>query len=175
MATKDKEKKVLTDQERLSEAKKIVRNNMYMAMGIGVVPYPLVDIAGIAAFQAKAIKELSSLYDVPFNDHKIKNILASLISGVTAPWLGGVLFSSVVKFLPGLGTFMGIVKVPIAAGAVTYAIGRVFVQHFEAGGTLLDFDPDKMRDFFSEQMKEGKKAAEDASKSAKKPAAAAAS
>ena len=27
-------------------------------------------------------------------------------------------------------------------GAFTLAIGRVFVMHFEAGGTLLDFDPD---------------------------------
>jgi hypothetical protein len=39
---------------------------------------------------------------------------------------------------------------------VTYAIGRVFVQHYEMGGTLLDFDPDKTKAFFAEQFRVGK-------------------
>ena len=28
-------------------------------------------------------------------------------------------------------------------------MGKVFIQHFESGGTFLDFDPDKVRSYFS--------------------------
>lgn len=156
----------------LDDARKIVRKNMYWSMGIGAVPVPIVDIVGIAAFQVKAIKELSDLYGVTFYEHKVKNIIASLVSGLTAPHIAGLLFSSVVKFLPGLGTIMGYASVPAAAGAITYAMGKVFVQHFEAGGTFLDLNPDKVREYFNSQLAEGAGIAEDASKGAKKTAAA---
>jgi len=35
----------------------------------------------------------------------------------------------------------------------------VFVQHFESGGTLLDFDPKKMREYFASKLAEGKEVA----------------
>jgi lipoate-protein ligase A len=41
-------------------------------------------------------------------------------------------------------------------GAATYAIGRVFIQHFESGGTFLDFNPEKVREYFKEQFERGK-------------------
>jgi len=45
---------------------------------------------------------------------------------------------------------------PITAGAVTYAVGKVFHQHFASGGTFLSFDPDKVRDYYAEMLREGK-------------------
>ena len=38
-------------------------------------------------------------------------------------------------------------------------MGSVFVQHVESGGTLLDFDPKKMREYFSGKLEEGKEVA----------------
>ena len=38
------------------------------------------------------------------------------------------------------------------AGASTWAMGKVFTQHFATGGTLLDFDPDTMREHFKTEM-----------------------
>ena len=29
--------------------------------------------------------------------------------------------------------------------ASTYAVGQIFIQHFESGGTLLTFDPERVR------------------------------
>lgn len=43
------------------------------------------------------------------------------------------------------------------SGAITYAIGQVFIQHFESGGTFLDFDPKKVKEYFMEQFEEGNK------------------
>jgi hypothetical protein len=38
----------------------------------------------------------------------------------------------------------------LSAGA-TYAIGKAFIQHFESGGTLLDFNPPDYREFVKAQ------------------------
>ena len=46
----------------------------------------------------------------------------------------------------------GQVVMPGFAAAVTWAMGRIFIQHFETGGTLLDFDADKMREHFQAEF-----------------------
>jgi hypothetical protein len=38
-------------------------------------------------------------------------------------------------------------------------LGKVFVKHFEEGGTLLDLDVNKVRDFFASQYQVGRKVA----------------
>jgi hypothetical protein len=43
----------------------------------------------------------------------------------------------------------------IIGGASTYALGKVFIQHFESGGTFLDFDPEKVKEHFATLYKEG--------------------
>ena len=44
---------------------------------------------------------------------------------------------------------------PILAGATTYAVGKVFTQHFATGGTFLNFDPETVREYYYEMFKEG--------------------
>jgi len=141
--------------EVLEDARQIVKKNTYWAMGVGLVPMPVVDILGVGAFQAKSLKELSDLYGITFFEHKVKNIIAVLVSGLSTPVLATALFGTMVKFIPGLGTLMGIAATPAIAGAVTFATGQVFIQHFESGGTFLDFNPQKVKDYFNEQIKIG--------------------
>ena len=43
---------------------------------------------------------------------------------------------------------------------MTYALGKVFIQHFAAGGTFLSFDPEAVRDYFQTQLQEGGRVAE---------------
>ena len=72
--------------------------------------------------------------------------------------VGGVL-SSLIKCIPLIGQTTGAVTMPVVSGASTYAVFKVFVQHFEAGGTFLDLDPSKVKAYFAEQFKKGKKVA----------------
>jgi uncharacterized protein (DUF697 family) len=58
------------------------------------------------------------------------------------------LLATGVKFLPVIGTTVGLLTMPGLSVAATYAVGKVFIAHFEAGGTLLDFDPEKVREHF---------------------------
>jgi hypothetical protein len=46
---------------------------------------------------------------------------------------------------------------PGFSSAATYAIGQVFIKHMESGGTLLDFNVEKMREHFIDEF-EAKKA-----------------
>ena len=48
---------------------------------------------------------------------------------------------------------------PIYSGAATWAIGKVFIQHFASGGTFLDFDPQKVKDYFRNLFEQGKEVA----------------
>lgn len=146
---------------KLDDAQKIVKKNMYWAMGLGIIPVPIVDVLAVGGFQAKAIKELSDLYEIPFNNHKVKNVIAILVSGLSTPLFALGVFGTVMKLIPGLGTLAGLTSTPIVAAAITYAMGQVFIQHFESGGTFLDFHPQTVKEYFSEKIREGMKIAQE--------------
>jgi hypothetical protein len=40
---------------------------------------------------------------------------------------------------------------PVASAGATWVIGKVFLQHFASGGTLLNFNPPDYREFIKEQ------------------------
>ena len=65
-----------------------------------------------------------------------------------------------IKSFPVIGSVIGGATVSVLSGALTYAVGRVFIQHFEQGGTLLNFDPKKMREHFKRELKDGKEVAQ---------------
>ena len=137
-------------------ADRIVRQNMLWAAGGGLIPFPVLDIVAITAVELKMLKELAALYDVPFREDQVKSILVSLVAGLGAPALGGVISVSLLKSVPILGAVSGYIAVPGAAAAFTYAVGKVFLQHFASGGTFLDFKPKKVREHFARQFEEGK-------------------
>jgi uncharacterized protein (DUF697 family) len=143
------------DKLKADQADKIIKNHIIAAAGIALVPMPLIDIAAITALELRMLKSLTVLYEMEFFEHRGKALIASLVSGLKV----GLLTASLLKFLPGLG-WVG-VAAPMAAiaGAITYAVGNIFVQHFESGGTLLDFDPEKVRGFFIHEYKDGRKVA----------------
>ena len=149
---------VLSPEERLVAANDIVRKNVYCTAGVGCVPIPLVDLVGIGGFQALMIKQLSHLYGVKFNDHVARNLVTALLGTLSARVLITGAVGSIFKIIPGIGAFIGgLIAVPAIAGAVTYAIGRVFIKHFEEGGTLLDLNVDRTKAFFQSQYIVGRK------------------
>ena len=53
---------------------------------------------------------------------------------------------------------------PIISAATTYAVGQIFIQHFESGGTLLSFDAEKAMGLFKGLFKKGRVEAEEMAK-----------
>ena len=60
-------------------------------------------------------------------------------------------FGSLIKGVPGIGSVVGALTMPVYSAGATYVIGRVFMKHFASGGTLLDFNPPDYREFLKGQ------------------------
>jgi len=158
---------------RLAQADKVVWNNVYWSMGIGAIPVPIVDLVGLAGFQLRLTKQISELYGVAWNEHAARNIIGALIGTIGGGIVTRLALVSLVKTLPFAGAFVGgVVAMPVIAGASTYALGRVFVNHFEKGGDFLSLSPDKVKGYFKDQYEVGKKAVGDAVKRTKEAPAA---
>ncbi|MCP4117671.1 MAG: DUF697 domain-containing protein [Desulfobacteraceae bacterium] len=157
-----KEEAVVEEQapDQMDAANKTIQNHVLSAMGVGLVPIPLVDLLGITGVQINLIRKLASIYDVPYTNDKIKNVLTPLVGGAV-PVLSATTMISLFKAIPIIGQTTGTLAVAITSGAVTYAVGKVFLQHFASGGTFLSFDPEKVRDYYESMVKEGRKKASD--------------
>ena len=122
-----------------------------LSAATGLIPLPLVDMAGFMAMQLLMLRKLCALYNIPFDSQRSKSAIAILASGINSAYLA----ASSAKLVPFIGAF-SIAAMPAVNGALSYAVGRVFIQHFASGGTFLDFDPNKVRGYFEEQYRLGK-------------------
>jgi uncharacterized protein (DUF697 family) len=145
---------------REKRLEKLSKNHVLASMGVGLIPLPLVDMVALMGIQLDLIRKIASEYDVPFRQDLGKSIISSLMGGFL-PVTVGCTLASMIKFIPLIGQTTGAVTMPVVSGASTYAIYKVFVQHFESGGTFLDLDPAKVKAYFSEQFTKGKKFAMD--------------
>jgi len=147
------------DQIKLEQAGKVVKKYMYWSMGAGLIPIPILDMATVSGVQLKMLSEISKIYEVKFSENAGKTIIAALLGGITAGALTRSSLTSFVKSIPIIG-FLGSLSMPIYSGAATWAIGKVFIQHFATGGTFLNFDPQKVKDYFADLYKQGQTVAE---------------
>ena len=137
-------------------ATEILNNNVALAMGAGLIPLPLVDLAAITAVQLKMGKELSEFYGVDYKEDQIKGIVISLIAAYTATSAGSVTAAAAAKSIPVLGAVFGVITLPVVAGGLTYAVGKVFIQHIESGRTFLSFDISEVQAGFLREVEKGK-------------------
>lgn len=145
---------ILPETRRQIQSQHIITDNVFWAVWVGVIPAPFIDVVFITAVQLKMISELSLEYNVKFSKNRVKAIIASLLAGVTTQAL---VKSNLLGMIPGLGTLSGRVSMTVFAGATTYAVGQIFVRHFESGGTLLNFDLVKSKNDFTNLYQEGEK------------------
>lgn len=148
------------DEGRFERVEKLAKNHILASMGVGLIPIPLVDLVALVGIQLDMIKKLSAEYDVPFRQDIGKSIISSLVGGILPVSMGGAI-ASLIKFVPVIGQTTSAVTMPVISGASTYAIYKVFLQHYESGGTILDMDPSKVKSFYSTQFTKGKKVVAD--------------
>jgi len=134
---------------------KLIRNHVYTAMAVGLVPIPVVDFIGVTGVQINMVRKLAKLFDIPFSRETTKNIIISLIGG-TVPAVTSYPVASAVKVIPIIGLSLGAVSMPVISGASTYAVGKVFYRHFASGGTFLTLDVEKAKQYYSEMYQKGK-------------------
>jgi uncharacterized protein (DUF697 family) len=126
-------------------------------MGAGIIPFPVVDVFAVSAAQLDMIRQLCRVYDVDFAETQGKAIVSSL----TTATLARVGAGSLAKLIPVVGSLVGGITNSALAGASTFALGEVFKAHFETGGTILDFDTDRLKKMYKEKFEKGKRVAEE--------------
>jgi uncharacterized protein (DUF697 family) len=116
----------------------------------GLVPIPVVDLLCVGGLQVQMLRRLSQIYDVEFSENRGKAVIAAL-AGTMIPATSGMGAASALKTVPILGMLASGFVMPALSAGATYAIGKAFIQHFESGGTLLDFNPPDYREFVKAQ------------------------
>jgi len=143
--------------DKSKHAETVIRNHIIWSMGASfLVPIPIADVFAVSALQLDMIRQLCRVYDKDFSESSGKAIITSLTSSIMAR--AGA--RSLIKLIPGIGTVIGGIAVSVFNGASTYALGQVFKKHFDSGGTILDFDTDRLKKMYNEQFEKGKKVAE---------------
>jgi len=142
--------------DRIERAHKTIKTYMWWSAGAGLIPVPVVDLLAISGLQLKMISDISRLYEVPFHEYRGKAIIASLMGFVLPHATACGMIGSLLKAVPLVGALAGAPAMSIFSAASAWALGNVFIQHFESGGTFLDFDPEKVKVYYKKQFEEGK-------------------
>jgi uncharacterized protein (DUF697 family) len=142
-------------ESRKAVTDKLIFNHTLGAMGIGLIHVPLITMTALTALQVRLLYKLSHLYNQDFSQDAAKKIIGALLGSVV-PLFATAPLSSLFKLVPIVGPVVSAFIMPATGGASTYALGKVFIQHFESGGTFLTFDPSSVKSHFAELFEEGK-------------------
>jgi uncharacterized protein (DUF697 family) len=139
-----------SDEDRDATASRVVERFALWSGAAGLLPVPFLDVVAVGGVQLQMLRRLSDIYGVPFSVNRGKSIIASLM-GAMIPATSGMGVASALKSIPAIGTAVGTLTMSGVSAGATYAIGKVFIQHFASGGTLLDFNPPDYKEFIKVQ------------------------
>jgi uncharacterized protein (DUF697 family) len=151
MTAQQKNNQGLVNQDRSKKAEKLIKKYAFGSGVFGYIPVPVVDALGIMTLQRKMLFHLASVYKVPFSRSLAKDLLKTLAGGIASQ----TAIPMAIKMVPGINILFGSTSMAAIGSASTYAVGKVFQQHFEEGGTLEDFDPEEEKEIFKNELKKG--------------------
>lgn len=122
-----------------AEAARIIATAVKWSAAAAAVPVPYVDLFALGAIQVKMVRNLALAYGVDAEKETTKSVISALLGTLAPAALSGGLLGSAIKVVPGGGTLIGSIGLATFGSAATYAIGKIFVAHFDRGGTLQTF------------------------------------
>ena len=136
--------------ERSEVASKLVDRFAIWSGVAGLIPLPVIDVLAVGTLQVQMLRRISQIYDVEFSENRGKALIAAL-AGTMIPVTSGMGAASAMKAVPVVNILAAGFVMPVLSAGATFAIGKAFIQHFESGGTLLDFNPPDYREFVKAQ------------------------
>lgn len=93
-----------------------------LAATAGAVPVPIADAVLVSGIQSKMIHAIAQVYNEEMDTRKFLKLASALGLGLVARQAG----RSLLKLIPFVGTYLGVVTGAALAGASTYALGKAF-------------------------------------------------
>ncbi len=147
-----KQKLQIEDNHEKSE--KIIESAVMLSVGAGILPIPLADLVLVTAIQVDMVRQLATIYNVQVQFTHLESWLNALSASLLPQ-----IKTEAIKTIPGLNRLVGGDSIAVLSGASTYAIGQVFVRHFENKGQVSDFRAELVQDYLQEEFENGKKVA----------------
>ena len=133
----------------------IIRKHVYGAVGVGLVPVPLLDVAGFMGVQLNMIRRMCEVYNLPFSEKVCRKVITTLVGGITPVALTPIAFS-LLKVVPVVGYTASAASLAALGGGATYAVGRIYAKHFANGGTTENLEPSSVKEDFKKAYESGK-------------------
>jgi len=138
--------------EKEAHALRSVRRYSTISFFGGLIPIPFADLAVVTSAQMKMLQEIAEVYGIPFSQESVKIVLSSLLGSLVPQSLTAGIAGSTIKTIPVVGQLAGAIMMPTLSSGISYALGKTFIQHFEAGGTLFDLNPNELKAYFQEHL-----------------------
>jgi len=129
---------------RFEQGEQIINKWSKVSLVTIVLPNTVLEYAVISGIQLKMLRDMSHLYGVPFKADALKVILGSILGGGVAYFLSDF-YSGLVKSIPFVGKPIALLSEPAIAYVTTYAVGFVFLEHFERNGSFENIKLDQMK------------------------------
>ncbi|MHC9538703.1 MAG: YcjF family protein [Vulcanimicrobiota bacterium] len=142
-------------ESREEQAKAVMYKYMMRNAALGFLPIPFIDVVTIGGTQLAMLAGISKVYGVDYTQHMAKPIVASLLGAIGYDFAVRIIAGALFKSIPVLGFVAGMATMPILGAASTYAVAKIFIQHFESGGTFLNFNAEEAKKYFTQYYKEG--------------------
>ena len=136
----------LVQTERLDRASELISSATRWSAAASMVPVPYVDLLALGTVQGKLIYNICELYEQPYTKELVNGTVSVLLGTLLPVSATRVAIGSFAKLIPGYGSAVGTLSLAVFGSAATYALGRVFVRHFENGGSLINFSVDSIKE-----------------------------
>lgn len=144
--------------DKIEQSGKLISDAMKWSVAASVIPVPKLDLIAIAAVQANMVSEIAKIYGSTLPKQAVKATVSVLLGTLAPLGATSLVLGATAKYLPGYGSIIGGVSLASFAAASTYAVGKVFVGHFENGGTFADFDVKSITSKLKEEFSRAKPA-----------------
>jgi uncharacterized protein (DUF697 family) len=122
-----------------AEAARVISTAVKWSAAAAIVPVPYFDLLALGAVQVKMVRDLAQVYGLEAEGETLKGVISALLGTLAPAAVSGGLLGSALKVIPIGGTIVGSVGLAAFGSAATYAIGKIFVAHFDQGGTVKSF------------------------------------
>jgi len=134
----------------------IIKTAATWSVASAAIPLPWVDLAALAGVQTKMIIDISDQYGQKASREVVRGAVSVLLGTLIPAGAAGAMLSSGLKMIPGLGSIAGFASLAALGAAATYAIGKTFTKHFEAGGTISSFSAEEVTEDLKEEFSKSK-------------------